>query len=108
MSRRSFPERKQIFARRSYADYGRLLARSQNAVVSVSARLKEQELAALPVTAYRHLERIARLAFLDPAIIRAILAGTQPRYLSARTLWRRASLPLLWVDQRRLLRIGIA
>jgi DNA invertase Pin-like site-specific DNA recombinase len=70
--------------------------------------LSELELAALPVTTYRHLERIARLAFLDPAIIRAILAGTQPSHLSARTLWRMASLPLLWIQQRQLLRVGAA
>jgi hypothetical protein len=57
-----------------------------------------EELTALPTTTYRHLERIARLAYLDPAIVRAILAGTQPRHLSARSLWRMASLPLLWAD----------
>ena len=55
-----------------------------------------EEHAGLPTTTYRHLERIARLAYIDPAIVRAILAGSQPRHLSARALWRMASLPLLW------------
>ena len=67
-----------------------------------------EDLAALPTTTHRHLERIARLAYLDPAIIRAILAGTQPRHLSVRALWRMASLPLLWDDQRTALRFGAA
>lgn len=67
-----------------------------------------EELTALPTTTYRHLERIARLAYLDPAIIRAILAGTQPQHLSARALWRMASLPLLWADQRAALRFSAA
>ena len=67
-----------------------------------------EELTALPTTTYRHLERIARLAYIDPAIVRAILAGTQPCHVSARALWRMASLPLLWADQRKLLRVGAA
>ena len=70
--------------------------------------LTAEEHAALPTTAYRHLERIARLAYLDPAIVRAILVGTQPRHLSARTLWRMASLPLLWAEQRAVLRFSAA
>ena len=70
--------------------------------------LTAEEHAALPITAYRHLERIARLAYLDPAIVRAILVGTQPRHLSARALWRMASLPLLWGDQRTALRFSPA
>ena len=67
-----------------------------------------EEHAGLPTTTYRHLDRIARLAYLDPAIVRAILAGSQPRHLSARALWRMASLPLLWGDQRAALRFSPA
>jgi len=67
-----------------------------------------EDLAAMPTTTHRHLERIARLAYLDPAIIRPILTGTQPRHLSARALWRMASLPLLWADQRAALRVSAA
>lgn len=58
------------------------------------------EQAAMPVTSLRHIERIARLAWLAPDIVRAILAGTQPRHLLARSLWRTASLPMLWSEQR--------
>ena len=32
-----------------------------------------------PINAFRHLEWVARLAFLNPAILRAIMAGTQPK-----------------------------
>ena len=60
-------------------------------------------LAAMPVTRLRHLQRTARLAWLDPIIIRAILAGTQPANLSARSLWRMADLPLDWAAQRQAL-----
>lgn len=51
----------------------------------------------------RHLERVARLSYLDPGIITDILDGTQPRALSARGLSRIASLPLSWAQQRQVL-----
>ena len=63
--------------------------------------LTAEEHSVLPTTAYRHLERIARLAYLDPAIVRAVLGSTQSRHLSARALWRMASLPLLWGEPAR-------
>jgi DNA invertase Pin-like site-specific DNA recombinase len=65
--------------------------------------MPEAEAAAMPVTRLRHLERIARLSYLDPGIISAILDGTQPRTLSARTLSRMAALPHGWAEQRQLL-----
>lgn len=63
------------------------------------------ERSAVPVTRLRHLQRTARLSWLDPAIIRMILNGTQPRHLSARMLWRTAKLPLAWSAQRQALGI---
>lgn len=60
----------------------------------------------LPVARQRHLERIARLAYLAPDIIRAILDGRQPRHMSARNLSRTHGLPNSWADQRAVL--GIA
>jgi hypothetical protein len=42
-----------------------------------------------------------RLALLEPAIIQAILAGTQPRCMSL--IWfQRNPLPLDWIEQRRV------
>ena len=65
----------------------------------------EGQVAAMPVTRLRHLQRMARLSWLDPSIVRAVLAGTQPGHLSARTLWRMADLPLSWAQQRELLHL---
>ena len=62
-----------------------------------------EELASMPENEFRHLERIARLAYLEPAIVRQILAGTQPKSISARSLWRMAALPLAWAEQRNML-----
>jgi site-specific DNA recombinase len=57
----------------------------------------------MPVTRLRHLQRTARLSYLDPAIIRSILNGTQPKHLNARALWHMAELPLGWAAQREVL-----
>lgn len=51
----------------------------------------------------RHLRRLARLAFLAPDIVAAILHGTQPPLLTARQLLRASELPLSWDEQRRTL-----
>jgi hypothetical protein len=52
----------------------------------------------------RHeLTRIARLSYLAPDIIVAILDGRQPEDLGARRLVRIGGLPLCWNEQRRLL-----
>ena len=58
------------------------------------------EVGGMPATQYRHLERTARLAYLAPDIVRAIVDGRQPKSLSARTLARLGSLPLSWSEQR--------
>ncbi|WP_209349488.1 recombinase family protein [Pontixanthobacter sp. CEM42] len=62
--------------------------------------LDQHQLDALPVTKLRHLQRTARVSYLDPMIIRAILSGTQPSRLSARSIWRMSDLPLDWAGQR--------
>lgn len=44
------------------------------------------------------VSRLVRLNFLAPAIVEAILAGTQPASVSATSL-RTASLPIDWDEQ---------
>ena len=56
-----------------------------------------------PPTQLRHIERTARLAYLAPDIIRAVLDGRQPRQVTARTLSRIGALPLCWAKQRKML-----
>jgi hypothetical protein len=47
------------------------------------------------------VNELLRLTLLEPAIIRAILAGQQPRCMSL--IWfQRHPLPLDWIDQRRV------
>lgn len=70
--------------------------------------MTEAEIAALPTTRYRHLERTARLAYLAPDIIRSILDGRQPTLLNARKLVRLSSLPLTWSEQRAMLGFAAA
>ena len=65
--------------------------------------LTQDEVDAMAKTLYRHLERTARLAYLAPDIIRAIIDGRQPKSLNARTLARLGSLPLSWSEQREML-----
>jgi DNA invertase Pin-like site-specific DNA recombinase len=50
----------------------------------------------------KHLARMARLSFLAPDIVAAILDGTQPAALTARRLLRAAELPHDWHEQRRM------
>lgn len=76
---------------RAFATRDRLLAMS------------EREIAATPAASLRHLERVARLSYLEPGIVRSILDGTQPRMLSARILSRMGALPVSWNEQRELL-----
>ena len=68
--------------------------------------LDQHQLDALPVTKLRHLQRTARVSYLDPTIIRTILGGTQPSRLKARSIWRMSDLPLDWAGQRHALRIN--
>src|SRR3546814_10304604 len=47
-----------------------------------------------------HVARMARLAFLAPDIVAAILDGTQPPSLTARRLLRAPEMPFCWAAQR--------
>ena len=71
-------------------------------------QLTQDEVGAMAKTEYRHLERTARLAYLAPDIVRAIMEGRQPRSLNARTLARLGSLPLSWSEQRAMLGFAAA
>jgi len=51
----------------------------------------------------RHLHRLARISWLAPDIITAILEGRQPLQLTARHLLRCADIPLEWQQQRHFL-----
>ena len=51
----------------------------------------------------RYVNQLLRLAFLDPAITKSILDGTQPVELTAKTLSNRPAIPDLWADQRHFL-----
>lgn len=48
----------------------------------------------------REEERLARLAFLSPKIVAAILEGRQPPSLTARRLFKQVQPPLDWASQR--------
>ena len=78
---------------RAFATREQLLAMDQQAVAAMAVRHR------------RHLERTARLSYLAPDIVRAIIDGRQPPNLSARNLVRMASLPLDWAAQRRALQL---
>ena len=65
--------------------------------------MTHDEVRAMPGTQLRHLERIARLAYLAPDIVKAILDGRQPRQVTARFLSRLGALPLAWSEQRKML-----
>ncbi len=76
---------------RGFAARDQLLTMTQDAV------------RAMPGTQLRHLERIARLAYLAPDIVKAILDGRQPRQVTARFLSRLGAMPLSWSEQRKML-----
>ena len=50
-----------------------------------------------------YMTRIVRLAFLSPAVVDAILAGTQRTGVTARTLTLETTIPASWQQQRKLL-----
>jgi site-specific DNA recombinase len=52
-----------------------------------------------------YVERLARLAFVAPAMVEAICQGQQPAELSAETLLNRINLPLEWEQQEHALGI---
>jgi site-specific DNA recombinase len=76
----------------------RLLAASRRAWEEL-----QHKAALLDATRRSHLTRLARLHFLAPDIITAILDGRQPVELTSRTLLRIADLPLDWSGQRQAL-----
>jgi hypothetical protein len=49
-----------------------------------------------------HLCRLARMSYLAPDIVQAILDGTQPSSLAATQMLRTGELPISWAEQRRL------
>jgi len=52
----------------------------------------------------QYVSRLMRLAFLAPEMVEQIVAGRQPRELTAQTLLTNATeLPLSWESQKRLL-----
>ena len=53
-----------------------------------------------------YASRLIRLNFLAPAIVEAIVSGTQPVSLDAKTLLNLPDLPLDWTAQRALLHLG--
>jgi hypothetical protein len=55
-----------------------------------------------------HLVRLARLRFLPPDVVTAIVHGRQPVELTSRSLLRAAELPLGWAEQRKTLGFGEA
>lgn len=54
-------------------------------------------------SARAHAVRLARLQFLAPDIVTAILEGRQPIELNTRTLLRTSELPIEWKEQRKVL-----
>ncbi|WP_264319431.1 recombinase family protein [Rhizorhabdus wittichii] len=69
------------------------------------ARIAHQQLLSGPMkgTAKSHAVRMARLNFLAPDIVTAILEGRQPVELTTRALLRASDLPMDWTGQRRML-----
>lgn len=51
----------------------------------------------------RHLNRLAKLSYLAPDIIKAIVQGSQPVSLTGRKLLRAGTIPLAWDEQRAIL-----
>ena len=65
--------------------------------------LTGEEIPAVSRYEKRHLHRLARMSWLAPDIITAILDGRQPVQLTARHLMRCADLPMEWQQQRQFL-----
>jgi site-specific DNA recombinase len=86
----------------------RMLVRAHN----LRAKLLQSGEHSLTVTACSegisrsYLTRLARLAFLAPEIVAAILDGRQPAHLTAARLSRLTRLPLDWSEQCTALGLG--
>lgn len=50
-----------------------------------------------------HLSKLARLSYLAPDIVSAIINGCQPPQISARQLLRNGNIPFDWAEQRKQL-----
>lgn len=73
------------------------------ALIRKAEAARQQLFAQTSVTNDRVAERVARLAFLAPDIITAILEGRQPPSLTPRRLMKHAAIPLDWRGQRKAL-----
>jgi site-specific DNA recombinase len=69
-------------------------------------QLRNSSADALPPNQKHALTREARLSYLAPDFIEAIVTGRQPIELGARRLHRLGALPLCWAEQRKML--GVA
>ena len=69
-------------------------------------QMDQSETDAMPIEKLRHTQRVARISYLDPTIVRSILNGNQPSHLGARDLWRMGDMPLAWAEQRKALHIS--
>jgi site-specific DNA recombinase len=87
----------------------RLLVRAHDlkAKLMQSGNPSPAEIAASEGIGRTYLTRMARLAFLSPEITTTILEGHQPTHLTAARLSRLVALPLDWVEQRRMLAMGL-
>ncbi|CAA0112767.1 Uncharacterised protein [Starkeya nomas] len=71
-------------------------------------KLRIADLAAANATTESWVTRVLRLAFLDPAIVQQIIAGTAPVALTFDSLRAPDAIPALWSAQRALHQISIA
>ena len=81
-------------------------ARELKAKLMLSGEASLTETAAGEGISRSYLTRIARLGFLAPDIVQAILDGRQPLHLSAARITRLTNLPLDWSEQRAVLGLG--
>jgi site-specific DNA recombinase len=79
---------------------GRLIALLLKAKVAQEQLLANANEGTPSVYSDKHVARLARLGWLAPDIVCAILDGTAPRTLTARQLLRAAEVPLAWSEQR--------
>jgi hypothetical protein len=75
-------------------------ARRFNATLVQSAGVPFAALALREGVSRSYFTRVVRLGYLAPDITQAIIAGCQPRDLTAEKLLAHSRLPLAWHDQR--------
>jgi len=81
----------------------RTVARAHTWLDDLKSGLSYKEIATRDAIDERLVARTVRLAFLAPDITKAILAGREPRGLTAERLVRIPKLPASWTEQRSLL-----